>query len=325
MDVISRSWPSAKSLVLLVGLFTVPVSASGQTVLIDFGNDASFRGLSVNNPDANGNHWNSLRTGVFYQNLIDTTNASTNIDFGFSTPVATDSFNGPAGPTDASMLETDVLFTDIDATALGNLGGALEAAFDYVAGPDLPDNRVRFEIQQLDPAKKYNLTFFGSHKFSTDSTTVYSVYSDNTYSTVVGTASLDVQDPVAPFNVHNRDRVATISNLSPQASDILYVEFVGSAGGLGYLNDMQIEAVTAVLPGDYDGSGVVDAADYVVWRDDPTTHGGDPAGYATWRENFGRSLAGTGDVASSTVPEPASFMMAVGTALGLFARRRRTT
>jgi hypothetical protein len=321
MDVIDRSWSLAKSLGAIVSLFTLPAAANAQTVLIDFGNNASFRGLSVSNPDANGNHWNSLRTGVFYQNLIDTTNTPTTIDFGFSTPVATDSFNGPAGPTDATTLETDVLATDIDAAALGNLGGALEAAFDYVAGPDLPDNRVRFEIQQLDPAKKYNLTFFGSHKFSTDSTTVYSVYSDNTYSTLVGTASLDVQDPVEPFNLHNRDRVATINDLSPQASNILYVEFVGSAGGLGYLNDMQIEAITAVLPGDYNGSGVVDAADYVVWRDNPSAHGGDPVGYTIWRENFGRTLAGAGSVGSATVPEPAACMMLVGAVIGLFVVR----
>jgi hypothetical protein len=305
---------------LMVGL---PVSVNAQTVLIDFGNDASFRGLSVDNPDANGNYWNSLRTGVFYQNLIDIDNNVTTIDFGFSTPVATDSFNGPAGPTGESTLETDVQFTDIDAAALGNLGGALEAAFDYVAGPDMPgNNQVRFEIQQLDPAKKYNLTFFGSHKFSTDSTTVYSVYSDNTYSTQVGTASLDVQEPVEPFNLHNRDKVATITNLSPPANNILYVQFIGSNGGLGYLNDMQIEAITPELDGDYNENGTVDAADYVLWRDNPAAHGGDPVGYNTWRANFGRTPAGGGLASGSAVPEVSSFTLALLTAMGLFSLRQ---
>ena len=303
----------------MVGL---PVSVSAQTVLIDFGNDASFRGLSVDNPDANGNYWNSLRTGVFYQNLIDIDNNATTIDFGFSTPVATDSFNGPAGETNELTLETDVQFTDIDAVALGNLGGALEAAFDYVAGPDMPgNNQVRFEIQQLDPTKKYNLTFFGSHKFSTDSTTVYSVYSDNTYSTMVGTASLDVQESIEPFNAHNRDKVATISNLSPQTSDILYVQFIGSAGGLGYLNDMQIEAITTELTGDYNGNGTVDAADYVLWRDNPAAHGGDPAGYNTWRENFGKTLVG-GPGGGSAIPEPMSLLLVVVAAIGFGSVRR---
>ena len=37
------------------------------------------------------------------------------------------------------------------------------AAVDYAA-----EKNCRFEIQQLDPLKKYNLTFFGSHKFSSN-------------------------------------------------------------------------------------------------------------------------------------------------------------
>jgi hypothetical protein len=41
-------------------------SAVGQTVLIDFGNDNSFRGVSVPAPDQNGNYWNSLLPGLFY-------------------------------------------------------------------------------------------------------------------------------------------------------------------------------------------------------------------------------------------------------------------
>jgi hypothetical protein len=289
-------------------------------VLIDFGNNTSFRGLSVSNPDTNGNYWNSLQPGLLYNNLVDIQNNATTIDLGFNTPVATDSYNGPAGPTDASTLATDVELTDIDAAALGNLGGALEAAFDFAAGPGLPDNRVRFQIQQLDPAKKYTLTFFGSHKFSSDTTTIYSVYSDNTYSTVVGTANLDVQDAVSPW-LHNRDMVATISDLSPQVDNTLYVEFVGSTGNPGYLNDMQIESTTSILTGDYNGNGIVDAADYVRWRDNPAVHGGNPAGYDVWRANFGKPR-GTGSArggsALASVPEPLSLML-VTAAIGWMA------
>ena len=295
----------------LVAAFALRVgcasSASAQTVLIDFGNDASYRGLSVSNPDTNGNYWNSLQPGIFVENLIGIDNTATTIDVGWDTPVGMDSYNGPAGPTDESTLETDVQLTDVDTVALGNLGGALEGAFDYITGPSLADNRVRFQIQELDPAKKYNLTFFGSHKFSNDATTIYSIYTDDTYTTEVDTASLDVQDPASPDR-HNRDMVATISNLSPQTDNILYVQFVGSTGNLGYLNDMQIEAVTPELAGDYNTNGVVDAADFVRWRDNPGGFGGDPAGYNTWRANFGRPPgAGSAlDVANqAAIPETA--------------------
>ena len=207
------------------------VSADAATVLVDFGNNSSFRGVSVVNPDANGNYWNSLFPGVFNTNLIDIDNNATAIDLGFETPVGTDSFNGPAGATSLPPIAAEVAATDIDAAALGNLG-IKEAAFDFAASPGAADNRTRFQIQQLDPAMTYTLTFFGSHKFSTDDATVYSVYTDDTYSTLVASTSLNVQQPGSP-NLHNRDTVATISGLSPQASSICMYNSWGPAAAWG--------------------------------------------------------------------------------------------
>jgi hypothetical protein len=316
------------------------VCATAQTVLIDFGNDASFRGATVPNPDMNGNYWTSMRTGVFYQNLVDIQNNPTTIDFGFSTGVATDSYNGPAGPTEPipglpPSNDPHFFVPDVDQTALGIMGGPLEAPFDYVAGPDIPgNNKVRFEIQQLDPAKKYDLSFFGSHKYSTDATTVYSVFSDNTYTTLVGTVNLNVQSLVDP-SLHNRDTIATISNVSPQTSNILYVEFVGSNGGPGYLNDMRITTTTPAINGDYNADGKVDAADYAVWRKYAgTTHvlPNDPAGgtigaaqYTTWRSNFGTGGpgAGSGLGSDSAIPEPATSVLAFAGAVTMISIRRR--
>ena len=210
------------------------IAAQAQTLLLDFGSDTSFRGASVVNPDSNGHYWTSMQPGLFYSNLVDINNVPTGINTGFSTPVGTDSFNGPAGVTTNSPLTpAEIAATDIDAVALGNLG-IKAAAVDFAA-----EVNTRFEIQNLNPAKRYALTFFGSHKFSTDDATVYSVYTDNTYSTQVASASLNVQTPGSP-NLHNRDTVVTLSNLAPQASNILYVQFTGANGHIGYLNDMQI-------------------------------------------------------------------------------------
>lgn len=217
-------------------------SSAAQTVLIDFGTDNSFRGVSVPNPDANGNYWNSLAPGAFYQDLIDVDNVATTIDFGFSTPVGTDSFNGPAGVTSfPDPTPAEIAATDVDAAALGILG-VNEAAMDFVAGPDGADKRVRFEIQQLDPTKTYDLTFFASHKFSTDDATVFSVFSDNTYATLVDSVTLNHQTPGSP-NLHNRDQVATLAGIAPQTSNILYVQFVGVNGAEGYLNSMSLTAI----------------------------------------------------------------------------------
>jgi hypothetical protein len=54
----------------------------------------------------------------------------------------------------------------------------------------------------------------------------------------------------------------------------------------------------------------VDAADYVLWRNDPAAFGGSPAGYNTWRANFGDSLA-PGSALSTAVPEAGSLSLAI--------------
>ena len=70
----------------------------------------------------------------------------------------------------------------------------------------------------------------------------------------------------------------------------------------------QAEVDAAVLPqsveGDYNGDGTVDAADYVLWRKTRAASGGDPAGYDTWRTNFGAASGAVRNLAA--VPEPAS-------------------
>ncbi len=267
----------ATAWVLTAGLV---VSAQAQTVLFDFGDDTSYRGLSITNPDFNGNYWNSLHTGVFYENLIDSSNNPTTIDFGFSTGVGTDSYNGPAGATSAGTLETDVTFSDVDGEALGTLGGGCadqgltgtcEGVFDYV-NSDPGVGPVRFEIQNLDPTKTYDLTFFGSHKYSTDNATVYSVYTDNTYTTLVDSVTLNHQD-TTDAALHNRDMVATLTGLAPQESDILYVQFVGDQGHEGYLNVLELEGSASTASADYDGDGDVDGDDFFVWQRGNSTNG----------------------------------------------------
>jgi hypothetical protein len=64
------------------------------------------------------------------------------------------------------------------------------------------------------------------------------------------------------------------------------------------------------LVGDFSLNNVVDAADYVVWRNAAgVTYG--PAEYTGWRTNFGRSLSGdtVGDSQGTPiVPEPSVFV-----------------
>ena len=239
------SCPSFASagMALVIGA-CLAMSAGAQTLLIDFGRgapDSSFRGVTVPNPDPNGHTWNSLIPGPFYGGLVDWNGAATTIGLGFTTGVGTDSFNGPAGVTSNPPTAAEIAATDIDAVALGNLG-VKEAAMDFAASPGGLNNNTRFDISGLDPLKTYTLTIFGSHKFSDDDRTVYSAYSDAAYTTLLGTTSVLVQTPGMPW-LHNRDTLVTLSNLSPSAGGVLYINFVGSNGNQGYLNDFQLTGV----------------------------------------------------------------------------------
>jgi hypothetical protein len=92
------------------------------------------------------------------------------------------------------------------------------------------------------------------------------------------------------------------------------------AGGLGVLS-------AANIPGDYNGDGKVNGADYVLWRRDPASYGGDPAGYTAWRMNFGDPPGSGSGLAGESVPEPASggllLLFAVGGAVIAIRRRRQ--
>jgi hypothetical protein len=86
--------------------------------------------------------------------------------------------------------------------------------------------------------------------------------------------------------------------------------------------------VLAELEGDFNGNGVVDAADYVVWRNGMgMTY--TQSDYDVWRTNFGRT-AGNGAVLPSAeslpvgIPEPSSIVLAglACTGLMILARRR---
>lgn len=220
---------------VLAGLLAMCVNPAvpthGDIILLDFGNASSFRGVDTPSPDSNGNYWNSVWSGAYYPNLIDVDGNATTINLGFSSAVGTDYYNGPSGPTQ------DPAATIYNAAALGNLG-VNEAVYDYYV-------TSTFEIQGLDPAKRYNLTFYGAHQFNANPTTEYAVYTDGSYSTLVDSTTLDIHEPGSPW-LYNQDAVSTISNLAPQTGDILYVRFRGdpvSGGDEGYLNAMQIEVI----------------------------------------------------------------------------------
>lgn len=75
------------------------------------------------------------------------------------------------------------------------------------------------------------------------------------------------------------------------------------------------------LPGDLNGDGLVNAADYVFWRDQMSD---DITGYNNWRNDFGGS-AGSGSAVNAAVPEPSSLVILISAVVGLVFLRRRTS
>jgi hypothetical protein len=92
------------------------------------------------------------------------------------------------------------------------------------------------------------------------------------------------------------------------------------------------------LAGDYNHDGVVDAADYTVWRDtlgssslndadgngDGTVDSGD---YLVWRQNYGKtqsaSVPVTGDLDATVAPEPATFTLFLAVILLVLGSSRK--
>jgi autotransporter-associated beta strand protein len=102
--------------------------------------------------------------------------------------------------------------------------------------------------------------------------------------------------------------------------------------GMGRVNVMMV-AVTPILIGDYNDNGIVDAADYTVWRDslgtgfvlpnrDPANMGNVSADdYTSWVNNFG-AVPGAGSLSvQNSVPEPTSLAMMIIVTVSLLGGR----
>lgn len=110
----------------------------------------------------------------------------------------------------------------------------------------------------------------------------------------------------------------------------------GIAGSSRLMTGSVAYVTSAVLIGDYNSDGTVNAADYVVWRDhlgqtftlpnrDPANGTGviSQADYSSWRGNFGTSAGSTAFSAAVSVPEPALASLLLLGISGSLARRPR--
>jgi hypothetical protein len=105
-----------------------------------------------------------------------------------------------------------------------------------------------------------------------------------------------------------------------------------------YIRSLEIDgAAPPGVPGDYNSNGVVDAADYVVWRQHlgtsfqlPNEVSGVTPGsvtqedYNAWRARFGNTSGAGSGLSSSSVPEPGAFVVLLSAIASFFGAGLRS-
>jgi hypothetical protein len=99
-------------------------------------------------------------------------------------------------------------------------------------------------------------------------------------------------------------------------ADIGYARAYSSdeADVFGTVDNLRFTIGAASLDGDFNSNGVVDAADYVIWRN----NGLGTTDYTTWRQNYGKH---SGAGSATAVPEPALVSLLAVVSLVLRIRR----
>jgi hypothetical protein len=142
--------------------------------------------------------------------------------------------------------------------------------------------------------------------------------------------TLDLTNPAAEFDYTVSGTTADFQMFEttislPDGVQSLDLTFLtgGAASALGsfYIDDISAEVLTSIaVAGDYNHDGVVNAADYALWRNSLGTSGtglaadGNGDGvinqldYDIWREHFGQT-SGSGAAQAAPVPEPSSLIL----------------
>jgi hypothetical protein len=136
------------------------------------------------------------------------------------------------------------------------------------------------------------------------------------------TGALSETNPAAPLAIPAGSSISlgNIGNFATQAAkDGLSMKFI--LGNEATFRFATVSFTSGTGPaGDFDGNGVVNGADFLVWQRGASPNPLSAGDLAIWKANFGSSAA-VG--AAAAVPEPAAATLAVLASIGIAAWRKR--
>jgi hypothetical protein len=139
-----------------------------------------------------------------------------------------------------------------------------------------------------------------------------------------GLFTIKVTDGTNSANIYED----TFTNPAAYGGDI---GFLAAGAGAAIYKNLSITSIVPIVAGDYNANGVVDSADYVVWRKGGTLQNEvdlpgtvNAQDYTEWRARFGNtSGSGSGFGSGGAVPEPATLVMLSVTAAALLLKRQK--
>jgi hypothetical protein len=172
----------------------------------------------------------------------------------------------------------------------------------------------------------------GIQKWTSDGTTWTKAYTLNVDSPARGLSGT-IKNGNAVLYAITTDTPTRLVTVTDTGAGSLYSTLTFADSNTAFRDVVFVPPAPAGVLGDYNGNGVVDAADYTVWRDhlgqtfalpnrNPLLSG--PIGmgdYTYWQSRYG-AISGAGSLAGSAVPEPESICMLAMGAVWLAASRR---
>lgn len=245
-------------------------------------------------------------------------------------------------PTGFTWGSSYILNSVVNPGPTQTIDPAIQSKIESLIGKISAADRVAFDVtyqyQDLFPLPNPTFTGFGVH-FADETGHQFQAFGDNiNVAAATSPTTTTVEIPFSEF-VDSANNTLTLLNTGLLAnSHYLRIAISSSTDGAQIYQIDNFRLLTEVsqgVPGDYNSNGVVDGADYVVWRKHlgqtfqlPNEVTGTSVGtvtpedYAAWRVRFGNT-SGAGSLAGNqAVPEPSSVALVLVAAMGLVLTRR---